>query len=189
MARDPKNRPDFFEPSPLDPIQSATGGAPPGNRCPQKKSRILPVHRCPGTFRAQILRTQACRRPGRQQVSPAGSRPDFRARRSGPQPPKPRAGSSAGRPPGPRAQLTRASPEWARCPNRSGSMACLSGFQGRGDLAVVVEGDQGLNHSRIKMGAGALADHRDYHTLVNLAAVGASRGHGIENIGHRQNAR
>ena len=38
MARDPKNRPDFFEPSPLDPIQSATGGGAPATAVPKKKA-------------------------------------------------------------------------------------------------------------------------------------------------------
>ncbi len=38
MAHDPKNPPDFFEPSPLDPIRSATGGAPPEPTVPKKKA-------------------------------------------------------------------------------------------------------------------------------------------------------
>lgn len=38
MARNPKNPPDFFEPSPLDPIRSATGGAPPVSVIPKKKA-------------------------------------------------------------------------------------------------------------------------------------------------------
>ena len=38
MAHDPKNPPDFFEPSPLDPIRSATGGAPPAPTVPKKKA-------------------------------------------------------------------------------------------------------------------------------------------------------
>lgn len=37
MASDPKNPPDFFEPSPLDPVQSATGGRPPA-AAPKKKA-------------------------------------------------------------------------------------------------------------------------------------------------------
>ena len=38
MARDPKNPPDFFEPSPLDPMLSATGGGPPAAAAPKKKA-------------------------------------------------------------------------------------------------------------------------------------------------------
>ncbi|MBL0712536.1 MAG: hypothetical protein JJV98_02435 [Desulfosarcina sp.] len=38
MVSDPKNPPDFFEPSPLDPIQSATGGVPPASAVSKKKA-------------------------------------------------------------------------------------------------------------------------------------------------------
>lgn len=38
MANDPKTPPDFFEPSPLDPIQLATGGHAPGTTIPKKKA-------------------------------------------------------------------------------------------------------------------------------------------------------
>jgi hypothetical protein len=38
MVSDPKTPPDFFEPSPLDPVQSATGGDTPGNAIPKKKA-------------------------------------------------------------------------------------------------------------------------------------------------------
>ena len=38
MASDQKTPPDFFEPSPLDPIQSATGGAPARAAIPKKKA-------------------------------------------------------------------------------------------------------------------------------------------------------
>jgi hypothetical protein len=38
MANDPHKPPDFFEPSPLDPIQSATGGGTAGNTIPKKKA-------------------------------------------------------------------------------------------------------------------------------------------------------
>ena len=38
MARDPQKPPDFFEPSPLDPIRSATGDAPPAPSIPKKKA-------------------------------------------------------------------------------------------------------------------------------------------------------
>ncbi len=37
MASDPKNPPDFFEPSPLDPMLSATGGGTPV-AAPKKKA-------------------------------------------------------------------------------------------------------------------------------------------------------
>ncbi len=38
MVSDPKNPPDFFEPSPLDPMQSATGGRDPRGPIPKKKA-------------------------------------------------------------------------------------------------------------------------------------------------------
>jgi hypothetical protein len=38
MVSDPKTPPDFFEPSPLDPIQSATGGRAPAAATPKKKA-------------------------------------------------------------------------------------------------------------------------------------------------------
>ena len=38
MARDPKNPPEFFEPSPFDPMQSATGGRTPEAAIPKKKA-------------------------------------------------------------------------------------------------------------------------------------------------------
>jgi hypothetical protein len=38
MVSDPKTPPDFFEPSPLDPVQSATGGEAPGSKTPKKKA-------------------------------------------------------------------------------------------------------------------------------------------------------
>ncbi len=38
MVSDPKKAPDFFEPSPLDPMQSATGGNTPGAGVPKKKA-------------------------------------------------------------------------------------------------------------------------------------------------------
>ncbi len=38
MVSDPKTPPDFFEPSPLDPMQSATGGDGPGKAIPKKKA-------------------------------------------------------------------------------------------------------------------------------------------------------
>ncbi|MDJ0804045.1 MAG: hypothetical protein QNI97_14310 [Desulfobacterales bacterium] len=38
MARDPKKPPDFFEPSPLDPMRTATGGRTPEAAVPKKKA-------------------------------------------------------------------------------------------------------------------------------------------------------
>ncbi len=38
MVNDPKNPPDFFEPAPLDPMQSATGGGDPGGPIAKKKA-------------------------------------------------------------------------------------------------------------------------------------------------------
>ena len=38
MVSNPKKPPDFFEPSPLDPMQSATGGRAAGAPAPKKKA-------------------------------------------------------------------------------------------------------------------------------------------------------
>ena len=50
-------------------------------------------------------------------------------------------------------------------------------------MAVVVKRDQGFDHARIEVGSGAFADHGDHHAFVDLAAIGAPRGHGVKNIG------
>jgi hypothetical protein len=38
MTPDPNDLPDFFEPNPVDPVRSATGGGPPRAEKPKKKA-------------------------------------------------------------------------------------------------------------------------------------------------------